>query len=279
MENLAYLENIAFKITFALYIIAAIIYLIYFFNSKKFIGKWAATIISVGLVIHTIAIILRTLEAGRAPLSNQYEFASVFAWGIILCYLMLEFRYKAKYQVFGAFVMPLVIGVMAYAASLPKDIRPLMPALQSWWLTSHVGSAILAYGAFAIACGVAVMYLYRSYREESGKTDILVARFPELSILDDFIYKAVAFGFVFQTLLIITGAIWAEQAWGRYWGWDPKETWSLITWFIYAIYLHARFTRGWAGRKTAWFAIIGFICVLFTYIGVNMLLPGLHSYR
>ncbi len=278
MERLVYFENLAFIVTFILYIIATVLYFIYFLKPGERIGKLAPSIIIAGLAIHTLALVLRTVVAGRPPLSNQYEFASVFAWGIVLCYIVLELKYKSRYQIFGAFVMPLAIVVMAYAASLPKDIRPLMPALQSWWLKVHVGAAILAYGAFAIACGLAVMYLYRSYKEESGKISGFVARIPELVILDDFIYKTVAFGFVFQTLLIVTGAIWAEQAWGRYWGWDPKETWSLITWFIYAIYLHARFTRGWAGRKTAWFTIIGFICVLFTYIGVNMLLPGIHSY-
>ena len=277
--DMIFWEQAFFVTTFALYIITAIIYVYHFTSTKKSAGKWATCTAVAGLCTHTAAIVLRTMEAQRAPLSNQYEFASVFAFGIVFCYIILEQRYRARYRVFGAFVMPFAIIIMAYAATLPKDIRPLMPALQSWWLKFHVGTAIFAYGSFAVACGLAFMYLYRSYKEESGQLGFVAEKFPPLAVLDDFIYKTVAFGFLFQTLVIVTGAVWAEQAWGRYWGWDPKETWSLITWFIYAIYLHARFTRGWGGKRAAWFAILGFACVLFTYIGVNVLLPGLHSYR
>ena len=278
MEKVIFWENIFFIIAFTLYILSAIYYFYYFLSANKKIGVSAMYIGVAGLFSHTLAILLRTIEAGRMPLSNQFEFANVFVWGIVLCYLFLEVRYKLRYQIFGVFVMPLALIVMGYALTLNREILPLMPALQSWWLTFHVGTAIFAYGSFTIACGVAIMYLYRANKEENNKMNFITSRFPRLAILDDFIYKTVAFGFLFQTLVIITGAVWAEQAWGRYWGWDPKETWSLITWFIYAVYLHARFTRGWAGKKSAWFAVIGFICVLFTYIGVNILLPGLHSY-
>lgn len=279
MELVIFWEEMFFNATFILYVAATIAYFFYVVNNRTNAGKAAKYLAVTGITAHTIALVLRTIEAGRAPLSNQFEFANVFAWGIVLCYLFIEFRYKSKFQVFGAFVMPFALLIIGYASTLPKDIRPLMPALQSWWLKLHVGTAIFSYGAFAVACGLALMYLYRSYSEEKGKLGIVVQKFPELTILDDFIYKTIAFGFLFLTLCILTGAIWAEQAWGRYWGWDPKETWSLVTWLVYAIYLHARFTRGWGGRKAAWFAVFGFACVLFTYIGVNVFLPGLHSYQ
>ncbi len=273
------MENTFFVAAFVLYVVGALFYLYYLTSAQKNVGKGAAYITAAGAAVHTIAIALRAIEAQRAPLSNQYEFASVFAWGIVLCYIFLEFRYKARYRIFGTFIMPIAIIIMTYAFTLDKGIRPLMPALQSWWLKFHVGTAIFAYGSFALACGLAIMFLYRSYKEETGRLDFVAQKFPELNVLEDFIYKTVTFGFLFQTLVIVTGAVWAEQAWGRYWGWDPKETWSLITWLIYSIYLHARLTRGLAGRKTAWFVIVGFVCVLFTYIGVNFLLPGLHSYQ
>ncbi len=278
MGNMVYWETTFFNITFVAYVVATLLYIYFLLSSRGNGGSWASRLALAGLVTHTVAIILRTIEAGRAPLSNQFEFANVFAWGIVFCYLFIEWRYRYKYRVFGAFVMPLAFVVIGYASLLPKDIRPLMPALQSIWLTIHVSTAIFAYGAFTIACGLAIMYLCRASKERQGTVGIILQKFPSLNVLDDFGYKAIAFGFLFQTLLIVTGAIWGEQAWGRYWGWDPKETWSLITWIIYAVYLHARFTRGWSGKTTAWFAIIGFICVLFTYIGVNMWLPGLHSY-
>jgi cytochrome c-type biogenesis protein CcsB len=278
MQNIVALENTSFNITFVLYAAATLGYFFFLLSSRQGMGLWSSRLALLGLVSHTAAIVFRTLEAGRAPLSNQFEFANVFAWGIVLCYMVVEWRYEFKYRIFGAFVMPLALIVIGYASMLPRDIRPLMPALQSWWLKFHVGTAIFAYGSFAVACGLAVMYLFRSYREEAGKVGSILEKFPALEVLDDFTYKTVAFGFLFQTLVIVTGAIWAEQAWGRYWGWDPKETWSLITWFVYAIYLHTRFVGGWHGRRAAWFAIFGFICVLFTYIGVNIFLPGLHSY-
>lgn len=279
MGTVIALENAFFNATFVLYVAATLGYFYYLTSSRQDVGAWSSRLALAGLLAHAVAIALRTVEAGRAPLSNQFEFANVFAFGIVFCYVIMERRYGFKYRIFGAFVMPLAFLVIGYASMLPRDIRPLMPALQSWWLKIHVGTAILAYGSFAVACGLAVMYLYRSYQEERGKTGRILEKFPALEVLDEFAYKTVAFGFLFLTLVIITGAIWAEQAWARYWGWDPKETWSLITWFVYAIYLHARFTRGWRGKRAAWFAVGGFICVLFTYIGVNILLPGLHSYR
>lgn len=279
MATVIAVENALFNATFIFYVAATLGYFYYLTSSRPDVGAWSSRLALLGLITHTGAIVMRTIEAGRAPLSNQFEFANVFAFGIVLCYVVMERRHDFKYRVFGAFVMPLAFLIIGYASMLPRDIRPLMPALQSWWLQIHVGTAILAYGSFAVACGLAVMYLYRSYQEGRGKTGPILERFPSLEVLDEFAYKTVAFGFLFLTLVIITGAIWAEQAWARYWGWDPKETWSLITWFVYAIYLHARFTRGWRGKKAAWFAVIGFICVLFTYVGVNILLPGLHSYR
>lgn len=279
MDTIIRWETNFFNLTFALYVVSTLLYFFYLLGSRERTGKLATGAAFGGLICHTVALVLRTVEAGRAPLSNQFEFANVFAWGIVLCYLFLEWRHNFRYRIFGSTIMPFAFIVIGYASLLPKDIRPLMPALQSVWLKIHVGTAILAYGAFTIGCGIALVYLYRNSREKRGNVGHILQKFPGLAELDELTYKVVAFGFLFQTLVIVTGAIWAEQAWGRYWGWDPKETWSFITWIVYAVFLHTRFTRGWAGKKTAWFAIIGFICVLFTYIGVNMFLPGLHSYQ
>jgi len=243
------------------------------------LGGAATLLAAAGFMLHTAALILRTLEGGRAPFSNQFEFASVFAWGIVLAYLVLERQLRFRYRSLGIFVLPVALIVLAYATFLPREIRPLIPALQSGWLKVHVGSAILAYGAFALAFGLALVYLIREHAEYQQRWATLLARIPTLPLLDQLSRRVVAFGFFMQSLVIITGAIWAEQAWGRFWGWDPKETWSLATWLVYAVYLHTRFARGWQGRRAAWLAIIGFACVLFTYIGVNILLPGLHSYR
>lgn len=155
-------------------------------------------------------------------------------------------------------------------------IQAIPPALKSYWLVFHVITAILAYGAFAVSFGLGLMYLLKTYYEENVlKVEL---RLPPAMILNELSYKIIIFGFSFLTLVIITGAIWANYAWGTYWSWDPKETWSLITWIIYAGYLHARLMLEWKGKRVAWLAILGFVAVLFTFFGVNYLLPGLHSY-
>jgi len=152
----------------------------------------------------------------------------------------------------------------------------LIPALQSNWLIAHVVTCFIGYAAFAVACGFGAIYLLKNKKKATAGT--MLSQLPSLRILDEIIHKTLIFGFMWLTAGIVTGAVWANSAWGTYWSWDPKETWSLITWFIYAAALHARFTRGWGGHRIAWFAIGGFCSVMFTYYGVNYLLSGLHSY-
>lgn len=246
--------------------------LLYFHNfisKNEKSGKLASRILKIGFIIHTLAIISRGIAAGRPPLSNQYEFANGFAWGV--CLFLILFERKYEYHSMGTFVVPIVFLMIGYAAMLNREIRPLMPALQSWWLVIHVVMAIIAYGSFAVSCGVSIMYLVK--KDEDSK------RIPERKILDEISYKAIVFGYLFLTLTIITGALWAQKAWGRYWAWDPKETWSLVTWIIYTIYLHMRKIKNLKDRPAALFSVIGFACVLFTYLGVNNLLPSLHSYK
>lgn len=275
MMSLVKMEEIFFTIAFIAYTISAIAFFVYVLLKKEKVGKVALILTIGGFVFHNIAIISRVIESGRLPLSNQFEFASSFAWGIVLCYIVIHFVYK--FTAVGAFVMPIAFLVMGYASMLSKDINPLMPALQSNWLYIHVGAAIISYGSFAVAAGLASMYLITVRREKAGVTP--KKGLPDVEAIDYMSYRVVGFGFLMLTLVIITGAIWAKAAWSRYWAWDPKETWSLITWLIYSIYIHLRFNRGWKGRPAAWFAIIGFIAVIFTFIGVNTILPSIHSYR
>jgi cytochrome c-type biogenesis protein CcsB len=216
------------------------------------------------------------LGIGHAPLSNLYESLVFFALMIAVLYLFIEIKYR--YPTIGAFAMPLAFLTLAYASLSPNisdRIQPLLPALKSNWLIAHVITCFIGYAAFAIAFGLGVMYFIK--RQNGEKASAVMSEIPDTSVLDELIHQMVMFGFLFLSAGIITGAVWANSAWGRYWGWDPKETWSLITWFIYATLLHARFMRGWRGQRIAVFAMIGFAAVLFTYFGVN-LLPGLHSY-
>lgn len=277
-------ENTAFIISFVSYSIAILLYLGYVVNKHEGIGKLATFITGFGWGINTLALILRGVNAGRLPLTNGYEFIIAFSWGIVMFYLWFEYRHGFK--TVGLFVIPVVWILLAYVAvEMPvsqRVITPLMPALKSNWLSVHVATAILSYGAFALSFGLAVMYLikerYKAGTTESIKIKILISHFPAMELLDELSYQFITFGFFLLSLVIVSGAIWAEQAWGSYWSWDPKETWSLITWLIYAACLHARHTYGWRGHRSSVLAVIGFAAVLFTFFGVNYLLPGLHSY-
>lgn len=272
--------------TFA-YLLSAVLYLaIFVFRAQK-IGILATAVTVGAFLINTAGIGLRWVEShqmgiGYAPLSNMYESLVFFAWSIGIFYLGIEWKYKNR--TLGAFAMPFALLSMAYASFSPefgKEIKPLIPALQSNWLIAHVITCFIGYAAFAVACGFGIMYLLKNKREESKEKtshESLLDTLPDLRTIDDITHKTLVFGFLWLSAGIITGAIWANSAWGTYWSWDPKETWSLITWFIYAAALHARFTRGWGGKRIAWLAIIGFLSVIFTYYGVNFLLSGLHSY-
>lgn len=267
------MEQICFYAALIAYIGAMAMFFVFFAVKKDKAGQYANLLMTAGFVVHTLSLVVRGIQAGRLPLTNQYEFAASFAWGISLCYLIFQWRFQ--FRAMGAFVAPVVIVIIGYAAFQNKEIRELMPALRSGWLAFHVFTAIIGYGSFGVSCAVSAMFLLR---QKMSGSDFWLQNVPEEKKLDLISYRAVSLGFLFLTMVLITGAIWAEQAWGSYWSWDPKETWALITWFIYAIYLHLRISRGWKGKSAAIFAVIGFACVIFTYIGVNTLLPGIHSY-
>jgi len=278
-------SSFLFNITTLSYLVSMVIFFVFLGSRNKTIG-YAGTIAAYfGFIVQTVAIGLRWKESyvlgvGHAPLSNLYESVVFFSWTIILIFALIDFKYK--YRPVGAFVVPFALLGMAWAQlGLHSGIDPLVPALQSNWLLYHVITCFLGYASFAVACGVSIMYLIKA-RHESATGNVsagsIIALFPSAKILDDLNYKAIMIGFPLLTLGIITGAAWANYAWGTYWSWDPKETWSLIVWFVYAAFLHARITRGWVGKRAAVLSIIGFIATIFCYLGVNLLLSGLHSY-
>ena len=232
-------------------------------------GRFAVMMTVIGLVLLTLSIVGRVTATGHGPFSNMYEFSTVFAWGIVAASLYFHWRYRTA--VISTIAMPIAVGFLLHAYTLPSRIDPLVPALQqSFLLTVHVAVAMIAYGTFAIAFGAALLYLLQSRS--------IVSWLPSKGLLDDIGYRAVVIGFPFMTLTIVLGALWADVAWGRYWGWDPKETASLVTWLIYAGYLHARALRGWRGTRSIVLLILGFCAVLLTYFG-NYIFGGLHSYQ
>ncbi|MCL2457427.1 MAG: c-type cytochrome biogenesis protein CcsB [Desulfobulbus sp.] len=275
-----------FGIAMIAYLLATAFYLgLFLFKIERF-GLIGMLLALAGICAQTAAIGLRWYESyrmgvGHAPLTNMYESLVFFAWCTACFYLALEYRFKTR--IMGAFVMPCVAIAMAYASfadRMDSKINPLIPALQSNWLIAHVATCFIGYAAFAVAGALGLMYLLKQRAENKPQQNnrSLTAALPPLPVLDDLTYKTIVFGFMWLSAGIITGAIWANEAWGTYWSWDPKETWSIITWFLYALTLHARFTREWRGRRIAWLAMLGFVAVFFTYFGVNFLLSGLHSY-
>jgi cytochrome c-type biogenesis protein CcsB len=265
-----------FQITLVLYLGGTIAYLIYLLSSRERAAWAGRLLLGVGFCSHALALALRYIEAGHAPVVNLHESLSFFAWLVIGFFLLLRYRYKI--EVVGAFVSPLALLLIVGAAAVPKEILPLTPALKSWWLPFHVTFAFLGDAIFALAFCAGVVYLIQERLVKSKRTGALSGRLPSLEVLDEVNYRALTIGFPLLTIGIVTGAVWAERAWGSYWSWDPKETWSLITWLLYAALLHQRLMIGWRGKKAAIMAIVGFGAVLFTFLGVNLLMQGLHTY-
>jgi ABC-type transport system involved in cytochrome c biogenesis permease subunit len=217
-----------------------------------------------GLIAITASLIVRAVNTGHGPFSSMYEFGVAFAWGILVMTLIFGRLYKLP--VIGTIGVIIALALLIFAGTLSSKAAPLVPALQqSVLLTTHVASAVISYGALTIGFGAAIIYLIKARNTR------------ESEVLDRLSYHTVIIGFPFLTLVIILGAIWADIAWGKYWSWDPKETASLVTWLLYASYLHARITRGWRGKKAAILLIAGFAAVLVTFFG-NYIFNGLHAY-
>ncbi len=278
---------LVFNITTVFLFAGMVLFFIYLACRKGTVSQAAVLSAAVGFGTLTAGLGLRWHEsyqvlgdAGHAPLSNFYESMVFFSWTILLVYFLIQLRYRS--DILGTFVLPLAFFALIGAQLSDNTLEPLVPALQSNWLTYHVFTCFLGYAAFAVACCASIAYLLKIRQEEkedqpqSGKN--LADLFPPARTLEEINYQAVMVGFLLLSLGIITGSAWAHRAWGSYWSWDPKETWSLIVWLIYAAFLHARISRGWTGRKIAWLSILGFVATLFCYLGVNFLLSGLHAY-
>jgi len=273
MEELNYL---LFQSAVGITFIAAAAYLVFFVSQNKKVRKIARMILLLSGVVQTLHIASRFILAGHTPITSQHEAAVFFAWATTWAYLSFRWRYTVKN--FGTFVSILICGLLLVSSSSSRDFTPLVPALQSMWLPIHAGVSIIAYGFLALAFCGGIMYLLQERELKSKKFGYFFTRFPSLDALDQLNTHCLTAGFVFLTLGIVTGSIWARQAWGTYWQWDPKETWSLITWFLYLVQLHQRFTVGWRGKRAAVMAIVGFAAIVFTLWGVPLLLGGVHSY-
>lgn len=278
----------AFMWMSALYVLATVTYFGALLTRSSFVGQtataltWSATVLGLtGLLVRWRESYLLGADIGHIPVSNLYEVFILFAVITALLYLFYEDRHRTRSM--GGFALLIISGAVAfllwYAFSRQAhQIQPLIPALQSYWMKLHVPTNFIGYGAFALAAMLGVAYLWRQRVEAVQPDGRLAAVLPSLPLLDEVMYKAIALGFAAFTLATVLGALWAAEAWGGYWSWDPKETWALIVWLNYAAWLHLRLTRGWRGAVMAWWAIIGLLVTLFAFLGVNMFLSGLHSY-
>ncbi len=265
-----------FSIIFFGYVLASSNYVIFFYNQNKQFRTVARSILLATGVLHLVYLISRYIMAGHTPLTSNHEAVSFFALAMTWGYLSFRWRYQVKN--FGTFVSPLISLLMLVALLSSNQINELPPALQSNWLPVHASIALIANSFLALAFCGGIMYLLQEKEIKKKRFGMFYSRLPSLEALDSLNHHCLAIGFPLMTLGIITGSVWAKQAWGSYWQWDPKETWSLITWFIYAALLHQRLTVGWRGKRAAIMAIIGFSAALFTLWGVSYFLGGIHSY-
>jgi cytochrome c-type biogenesis protein CcsB len=266
-----------FYTTMGIYFCSSLLYLIYLAKPDARLWNISRLVVTAGFAAHCVFTVLRYLKAGYTPITNLHESLSFFSLAIVGLFIAFERKYRIA--ILGSFVMPLALLMMIASSIFPTSVVPLVPALKSRWLIVHTTMAFFGYAAFTIAFCAGIMYLIQEHFLKSKKLGTLYRKLPSLDTLDDINYRCLTLGFPLLTIAIISGAIWAETAWGAYWSWDPKETWSLITWFVYAALLHGRLTTGWRGRRAAIFAIAGFFILIFTFIGVNLFLPGLHSYK
>lgn len=307
------LSNDSFNVTVLFYAVGMVIYFVHFAFRDVRVWRAASAFAYIGLAANVVSVIGRGLAAGRVPWGNMYEYSSLLALLMVAGYLIVELRFKVR--TLGGFVLAAAILTMAIAVSfLYVGPGPLVPALDSYWIKIHVVAAILGSSLLALGGGVfTCLYLVKARLEDpsrwansgqakppimGGSTDVQELAsdgrgesestaeprqrggvLPSASVLDAVAYKTIAVGFPIWTFAVIAGAIWAQEAWGRYWGWDPKETWSFVTWTVFAGYLHARATAGWKGKRAAVIAAVGFLSLLVTYYVVNLWIVGLHSYK
>jgi len=264
-----------FSVALSLYLISTLFYLLFLVFDKRNIEIIAHFSLFAGFLTHLFSTLIRYFQAGYTPITNIHESLSFLSLCVAGFFLFLKRLYKIS--ILGSVIVPALSLILIWSFAFPSEIKPLPPILHSFWLPVHTIFAFIGNSIFFVSFFVSLLYLLLE-RGIKKKRSPISTRFPSLEALDLINYRCMSYGFPFLTIGIITGSIWAGMAWGSYWNWDPKETWSLITWIVYAILIHNRLTIGWRGRKTAYMMILGFFSILFTFLGINFILGGLHSY-
>lgn len=262
----------------AIYAIAFVLFTFDLAGGNAKLARVAMSLTWLGFVLQLAATVMRGVAASRVPWANMYEFAMTGTVVIIGVFLLVNLKWDLRFL--GSFITGLVLLLLGLAATrYYVEVVPLPPALQSYWLVIHVFVATLATGFFALGFALSLAQLLQDSREKKqSKRLAFMDRLPAADVLENYAYRLIIIGFVLWTFTLIAGAIWAEKAWGRYWGWDTKEVWTFIIWTLYAGYIHARSTRGWRGSRSAWLAMVGFAAVMFNFTVVNIFFKGLHAY-
>ena len=265
-----------------LFIIAIIVYMLscagyfgFLFFQKKILQRIALGLMLAAFALQTASLITCGIRDGNFPVNNLHETLSITGWAIAAVFLVFSYRYKLK--VLGVYAAPLITMTLIAAYHMPSPMAEKPQLLKSWWLATHIVTIFLGNAAFALACGLGILYLLQEHAIKKKTRGFFFNRLPSLELLDTTGYASIVVGFSMVTIGLITGVVYAKAVWGRFWSWDPKEVWSAITWLFYAALLHERLAVGWRGRRAAIMAMIGFGVLLFTFFGVNFLLKGHHG--
>jgi cytochrome c-type biogenesis protein CcsB len=262
-------------ITIFFYMLSTAKYFAYLFLQKNFLQRIAFYLLMAGFLSHSAYIGYGFVKLGQIPIHNLYETLSIAGWAIAGVFLIFQYKYRLK--ILGIYAAPLATLIMVIASQLPREPVQINSILKSFWIVVHVITIFIGEASFALACGVGLLYLIQEHAIKSKHHGFFFRRLPSLELLDSTGYACIVAGFTMLTLGLISGFVYAKLVWGKFWSWDPKEIWSGITWLLYAALLHQRLSVGWRGRRAAIMAIIGFVVILFTFLGVNFLLHGHHG--
>ena len=274
---MAQIDWILYLASTTFYAISSIIYIYCLVFKKEEKLKFALGSAIIGLLFHSASIAMRWIATEHGPYITMYEVLSKYAWFSVVVFLMAQYKYE-KIKLAGFLVMPAVLLIMGAGSTYSRDIQLIPASLRSYWLIAHVTFANLAFGSLLVATGIAALYILKERNSMKKEPESpFYKKLPELKVMDELMYQFVAAGILFLSIMIGTGGIWANQTWGRYWGWDPTETWSLIVWFMYGICLHLRMNVGWSGKRIAWYIILSLFILVFALFGVGYVYSGLHT--
>jgi cytochrome c-type biogenesis protein CcsB len=262
-------------VSILLYLLSSVCYLAYLYRQKDYLQRSGLFLLLIGFLFHTLTIVFGFIKSGHLPVSNLHETLSFAGWTIAGVFLGIQLKFNLK--VLGIYAAPILTVIMIIVSQLPNEPAAAPKIFKSFWLVSHVVVIFIGEAAFALACGLGILYLLQENEIKTKKHRFFFRRLPSLDMLDNIGYICIMVGFAMLTLGLITGFVYAKAVWGRFWSWDPKEVWAGITWLFYAILLHERLTAGWRGRRSAIMAITGFVVLIFTFLGVNLFMEGHHE--